>query len=113
MNDDYIADCERAVRKWNEKLAAMGCPERISLPHRRFHRRHGIYAGWCCDPAGALVDEATFARKKDEWLLSSADDAVLREVMVPVHEPGKVAQWIRPPKKGIGGRPLDFAYVRG
>ena len=32
--------------------------------------------------------------------------------MTPVREPGKMAHWIAPPRRGIGGQDLDFAYVR-
>jgi benzoyl-CoA 2,3-dioxygenase component B len=32
--------------------------------------------------------------------------------MTPVTEPGKMANWIAPPAQGIGGRPVDMAYVR-
>jgi benzoyl-CoA 2,3-dioxygenase component B len=31
--------------------------------------------------------------------------------MVPVTEPGKMAGWIAPPKRGIHGKPIDFDYV--
>jgi benzoyl-CoA 2,3-dioxygenase component B len=30
---------------------------------------------------------------------------------VPVTEPGKMAGWIAPPKRGIHGRPIDYEYV--
>jgi benzoyl-CoA 2,3-dioxygenase component B len=29
LRDDYISDCERAVRKWNHMLAELGSPERL------------------------------------------------------------------------------------
>jgi benzoyl-CoA 2,3-dioxygenase component B len=29
-----------------------------------------------------------------------------------VVEPGKMANWIAPPKRGVKGRPVDFEYVR-
>jgi benzoyl-CoA 2,3-dioxygenase component B len=32
--------------------------------------------------------------------------------MQAVTEPGKVANWIAPPAKGINGQPLEFEYVR-
>jgi benzoyl-CoA 2,3-dioxygenase component B len=30
----------------------------------------------------------------------------------PVFEPGKFANWIAPPARGINRQPVDFAYVR-
>ena len=38
LRDDYIHDCERALRKWNTMLAEMGSPERLRLPHRPARR---------------------------------------------------------------------------
>jgi benzoyl-CoA 2,3-dioxygenase component B len=32
--------------------------------------------------------------------------------MKPVYEPGKFANWIAPPNKGIEGRPVEFEYVK-
>jgi benzoyl-CoA 2,3-dioxygenase component B len=29
-----------------------------------------------------------------------------------VYEPGKYANWIAPPSKGIDGKPVDFEYVK-
>ncbi|MBX7081457.1 MAG: benzoyl-CoA 2,3-epoxidase subunit BoxB [Nannocystaceae bacterium] len=112
LRDDYITDCERAVKKWNSRLEALGSPLRISLPHRRFNRRQGLYAGHTFDPAGNLIDRDTFEASRDQWLLSRKDSEELKAIMQPVTEPGKVAHWIRPPAKGLGGQDLDFAYVR-
>jgi benzoyl-CoA 2,3-dioxygenase component B len=112
LRDDYIADCERAVRHWNQILEAEGSGHRLTLPSRRFHRHQGVYAGHCFDPAGELISPEAFERKRDEWLLSPADNDYLRAIMTPVREPGKFAQWIAPPRRGIGGESLEFAYVR-
>ncbi|RMG95619.1 MAG: benzoyl-CoA 2,3-epoxidase subunit BoxB [Deltaproteobacteria bacterium] len=112
LRDDYIADCERAVRRWNKILEKEGLSYRFKLPSRRFHRHQGIYAGHTFDPEGNPIPPVVFEAKKDEWLLSPADNAYLQSIMKPVYEPGKMAHWIAPPKQGIGGKPLDFEYVR-
>ena len=31
--------------------------------------------------------------------------------MRPVYEPGKIAGWIAPPRKGINDKPFDYEYV--
>jgi benzoyl-CoA 2,3-dioxygenase component B len=31
--------------------------------------------------------------------------------MRPVHERGKIAAWIAPPRQGINGKPFDYDYV--
>ncbi|MEZ4385630.1 MAG: benzoyl-CoA 2,3-epoxidase subunit BoxB [Nannocystaceae bacterium] len=112
LRDDYIKDCERALRKWNRILAELGASTRLTLPSRRFHRHQGIYAGYDFDPAGELISAEAFAAQKDSWLLSPADNAYLRSIMVRVREPGQFANWIAPPRRGLGGQGLDFAYVR-
>jgi benzoyl-CoA 2,3-dioxygenase component B len=32
--------------------------------------------------------------------------------MQPVTEPGKFANWIAPPSRGINGQPVQYEYVR-
>jgi benzoyl-CoA 2,3-dioxygenase component B len=93
-------------------LEEEGSPTRLTLPSRRFHRHQGIYAGHTFDPAGNLISGDEFAARRDEWLLVPDDNAYLLSIMKPVYEPGKFANWIAAPRKGIEGRPLDFEYVR-
>ena len=45
-------------------------------------------------------------------LLCATDNDYLLSIMKPVYEPGKFANWIAPPSKGIEGRPVDFEYVK-
>ncbi len=111
--DGYIADCQRAVDRWNKTLAKAGLSFQLQLPHRRFHRRIGVYAEHAFAPDGASLSLAAFARRRDEWLPSAADRAHVRSLQTrPVLEPGKMAGWIAPPLRGVDGKPLDFAYVR-
>ena len=112
LRDGYVEDCQRAVNKWNRTIEGAGLPVRLSLPHRRFHRHIGLYADQTFDPAGNLIDRATFERRQDEWLPSQADRAFVQSLMQPVVERGKIAGWIAPPSKGINGQPFDFDYVR-
>lgn len=112
LRDDYIRDCQRAVDKWNRKLEGVGSSVRLSLPSRRFNRHQGIYSGHTFDPEGNLIEPATFEARREQWLLSDEDNAYLREIMVPVREPGKFAHWISPPAKGLHGKPIEFEYVR-
>ena len=112
LRDDYIADCQRAVDRWNKKLAEIDSPFVLTLPNRRFNRRIGVHSGAPCDPEGNPISADEFEAKHDEWVLSAADNAYLKELMQPVMEPGKFANWINPPSKGIHGNPRDFEYVR-
>ena len=57
-----------------------------------------------------LSDEEWEARRHD-WLPTEADRAFVGSLMRPVTEPGQMAGWIAPPKRGIHGKPVDFEYV--
>ncbi|MCB9568362.1 MAG: benzoyl-CoA 2,3-epoxidase subunit BoxB [Myxococcales bacterium] len=112
LRDSYIKDCERALRKWNRTLEESGSPNRLTLPSRRFHRHQGIYADHKFDPAGNLVSGETWEKEHHRWVLTPADNAYLLSIMKPVYEPGKFANWIAPPSRGIEGQPVEFEYVK-
>jgi benzoyl-CoA 2,3-dioxygenase component B len=112
LRDDYVEDCERAVRRWNHELEKAGLPDRLALPSRRFHRHQGEYSRHSFDPAGNLIDAKVFQARHDEWLPSEADMAFLRSIMVPVHEIGKIAGWIAAPARGVDGKPFEYEYVK-
>lgn len=113
LRDEYVSDCERAVRKWNRTIAAEGISFELRLPSRKFNRKMGIYAGASFDIHGNPISRDAFESQIGSWIPTLEDRAYLQSLMVPVVEPGKMANWIAPPAKGIEGRPLDFEYVRG
>jgi benzoyl-CoA 2,3-dioxygenase component B len=47
-----------------------------------------------------------------EWLPSDTDYEFVDSLMGRVVEPGKFANWIAPPARGINNLPLEFEYVR-
>ena len=112
LRDEYIADCEKGIKKWNKWLDRMGLSDRITLPHRAFHRHIGIYSGNHVTPDGKLIDESAWEAMRGEWLPTKEDLEYVKSLMTPVHEPEKVANWIAAPFKGVNGRPADFEYVR-
>ncbi len=112
LRDNYVEDCQRAVDKWNRTIERAGLSERLALPHRRFHRNQGIYAGLTFDPAGNPISPEVWAKRRDQWLPNAADEAFVETLMGAVTEPGKIASWVAPPNKGINGQPFDFEYVR-
>ncbi len=112
LRDDYIDECGNAVRRWNKAIAKIGLDFKLKLPHRRFHRHQGLYGNDFFNPEGMPISEAEFEANRDTWLKSDADLAFVRELMQPCIEPGKMANWIAPPKRGINGQPSDFEYVR-
>jgi len=113
LRDEYVRDCERACRKWNKTIADTGLTGyELFIPHRRFNRSMGIYAGHCYDPQGNPISEEQFEARRSEWLPTEEDYTYIRSLMKPVYEPGKFADWIAPPAKGVQGAPIDFEYVK-
>jgi benzoyl-CoA 2,3-epoxidase subunit B len=119
LRDQYVADCQRAVDKWNRTiervLGERAAGHKLRLPSRRFHRHIGAYsmpAGHHFDPDGNPISAAAFAEQTRGWLPTPEDRAYLKEIQKPVLEPGKIAGWVAPPARGINGQPFEFEYVR-
>ena len=49
---------------------------------------------------------------RDTWLPTDDDRAFVESLMSGVHEPGKMANWIAAPRKGINGQDASYEYVR-
>ncbi|MGH9908796.1 MAG: benzoyl-CoA 2,3-epoxidase subunit BoxB, partial [Pyrinomonadaceae bacterium] len=112
LRGEYVKDCEKGLARWHKTLADEGTSERLYLPHTRFHRHVGEYAGHHFDIEGNLISADGFERRKPEWLPSLEDREYVRSLMHPVTEPGKIANWIAPPAAGVKGKPFEFEYVR-
>jgi benzoyl-CoA 2,3-dioxygenase component B len=120
LRDNYVADCQRAVDKWNRTIERVLGPERggqhlLKLPSRRFHRHIGIYgmtSGHYFDPEGRAISAEEFAQSRHRFLPTDKDRAYLKELQRPVYERGKIAAWVAPPARGINGQPFDFEYVK-
>jgi len=110
---DYIDECHKAVRRWKKVIAAEGVDDfELTLPHKRFHRRQGAYAEAFFNLQGEVISEAEFTENRDNWLPTDEDKVYVESLMQPVYEPGKIANWIAPPRRGIDGHAFDFEYVR-
>ncbi len=113
LRDAFRADCARGVGRWNGLLEKMGVDHRLKLPHERFHRQVGLYAGHRYDPSGQALTTDQWQELRSDWLPTPEDVAFVGSLMAkPVFEPGKVAAWIAPPSKGIHGQSLAYDYVR-
>ncbi len=113
LRDWYVGDCQAGVHRWNRILERHGMSDRLRLPNRRFNRGIGMFSSLHFDPDGAAVTDAEWERRKCEWLPAPQDREYLLSIMAePVYEPGKFANYIAPPLRGINRMPIDFEYVR-
>jgi benzoyl-CoA 2,3-dioxygenase component B len=111
LRREYIADCQGGVNRWNKILAGAGLPQRVRLPHAAFNRRVGAFAGIEATADGEQLSAQEWERRRGEWLPTEVDKTYVRSLMQPVHERGKIAAWIAPPRHGINGKPFDYDYV--
>jgi benzoyl-CoA 2,3-epoxidase subunit B len=111
LRREYIADCQSGVNRWNKILASAGLPQRLKLPHVAFNRQVGVFAGIEASPDGELLTAGEWAERRGQWLPTDVDKTHVRSLMQPVHERGKIAAWIAPPRSGINGKPFDYDYV--
>ena len=113
LRDDYIADVRVGIERLNRVIRSYGVDFELNLPHRGFNRRIGAFADSWVTPAGDVVGANEWERRKLEWLPSESDQAYVKSLMTtPVTEPGKFANWIAPPSRGINHQAIDFEYVR-
>jgi benzoyl-CoA 2,3-dioxygenase component B len=111
LRREYIADCQGGVNRWNRILEAAGLPQRLYLPHQAFNRKVGAFAGIEASPTGLKLSAAEWEDRKATWLPTDTDKTFVRSLMQPVHERGKIAAWVAPPRNGINGQPFDYDYV--
>ena len=112
LRDDYTADCQRGLDRWNKIIDRIGVPFKLALPHVGFHRQIGEFKDAKVSPDGTLIDDAAWAREQSKWLPSRDDGEFIGSLMKPVTEPGQFAGWIAPPRVGIDNKPGDFEYVK-
>jgi benzoyl-CoA 2,3-epoxidase subunit B len=111
LRREYIDDCRGGVKRWNKILEDAGLPARLALPHVAFNRKVGAFAEIEVAPDGRALSADEWAREKGRYLPTDVDKAHVRSLMQPVHERGKIASWIAPPRNGINGKPFDYDYV--
>ncbi len=112
LRAEYVADCERGIRRWNRELEQTGLPHRLTLPHEGFNRKVGAFAGHWVSPSGELLAAADWDRQAAGWLPTPEDRAGVAALMQPHYEPGEFASWIAPPGVGINDLPVEYDYVR-
>jgi benzoyl-CoA 2,3-dioxygenase component B len=113
LRDDYIGEVQAGVDRWNRNMERTGIPFRLRLPHKGFHRAIGNFAGHHISPEGEVLNKEAWEKHRYEWVPSPQDHAYVQSLMAGrVIEPGKFANWIAPPIRGINRQPMNFDYVR-
>ena len=112
LRDDYIVDCQRGLNRWNKEIEKHGVDMVLTLPHRAFHRRIGVFADVHVSPDGRVVTADEWSRQVHQWLPTQEDHAFVASLMRPVTAPGTMAGWIAPPARGIHGKPVEYEYVK-
>lgn len=112
LRDDFMADTEGGIMRWNKVIERAGLDFRLTLPHVAHHRQIGEFASIKADTDGNILTDAEWTARRDAFLPTAADAAFIADLMKPVHQPGEYASWIAPPKAGIDGKPGDFEYVQ-
>jgi benzoyl-CoA 2,3-dioxygenase component B len=112
LRDDYTREIQAGVDRWNRIPERFGIPFRMTLPHLGFHRKIGNFAGQCISPDGRVLSTEEWQRHALAWLPSDQDHEFVGSLMGRVVEPGKFANWIAPPARGINNLPIEFEYVR-
>jgi benzoyl-CoA 2,3-dioxygenase component B len=112
LRREYIDDCAGGVKRWNKILESAELSHRLYLPHIAFNRKVGAYSAIEATPQGERLSAEEWQSRQSAWLPTDVDKAHVRSLMRPVHERGKIASWIAPPRNGINGKPFEYEYVR-
>ena len=108
----YIRECELGLKYANRMIEKAGYgTQQLTLPHRRFHRSLGAWAGRFVAPNGGLLGEADWRQRADAWLPTEEDRGFVKSLMQGVFVPGQIAGWIAAPERGINGMPVEYEYV--
>src|SRR5215218_5939773 len=84
LRDDFVADCQGGVNRWNKVIEKAGVPFRLALPHVAFNRKIGEFSRIEADPEGRAMPAEQWAASRDRWLPSTEDNLFIVSLMRPV-----------------------------
>ena len=105
LRDDYTQDCVKGMLRWNKIISTAGYDYKLTLPNVAFHRQIGEFKDVHATPDGVLIDDATWAKRKNEWLPSTEDGDFIASLMTPVSEPANFASGSRRPRSASTTNP--------
>ncbi len=110
--DDYIANAQGGVNRWNKEIKQLGIDFEITLPYKGFHRKIGEFADSFVSTEGKIISENEWQQNLPNWFCTEEDEKFITSLMQPCYETGKYARWIDPPRAGIDHQVKDFEYVK-
>ena len=82
LRDDYTQDCVKGMLRWNKIISLAGYDLKLTLPNVAFHRQIGEFKNIHATPdSGLLIDDATWNKRKNEWLPSTDDGDFIASLM--------------------------------
>jgi benzoyl-CoA 2,3-epoxidase subunit B len=112
LRDDYTREVQAGLNRWNRIPEKFGISFQLTLPHVGFHRKIGTFGGHHVSPEGRVISKENWERQSAAWLPTDNDHAFVGSLMGRVIEPGRFANWIAPPARGVNNLPIEFEYVR-
>ena len=114
LRDWYVGDCQAGVDALEQDPRAPRLVRSPAAARSQVQPRHRhVSSARTSIPTGRQLSDEEWARRKHEWLPAPADKEYLLSIMTtPVYEPGKFANYIAPPLRGVKGQPVNFEYVR-
>ena len=112
LRDDYVADCQGGVGRWNKVIEKAGIAFQLKLPHVAYYRHIGEFAGIHASTDGQVLSDAEWEIESARTLPNEGDREFIESLMKPVSATDGFAGWIAPPRVGIDNKPGDFEYVK-
>ena len=111
LQDKYVEDCHRALRKWNNIIRKAGIDYELTLLATSLQPKHGAICRLDLHHQRRIRNGCHPTELADRYSPTDDDREYLKSIMQQVREPGKYANWIAPLKTGINRR-ADFEYIR-
>ena len=112
LRDDYVADCNDGVARWNKVIDRSASRSRSSCRMSRSTATSANSRDINADVDGKFCRPPNGQKRRTIFCHRTADKDFIESLMQPQMEPGKFASWIAPPKVGIDNKPGDFEYVK-
>jgi benzoyl-CoA 2,3-dioxygenase component B len=112
LRDDYVADCQKGLDRWNRAPGCLPAPS-SACPHAGFHRQVGAFAGHSLTPGGHVITGAEWEAPAGRVAAHLSRPGPRGVGDVPGHRTRSDGQLGRPARGPASTpRPLDFEYVR-